>query len=134
MKIYIAAPYTSNPEQNTQRVLKIANQLIEKGYTPVIPHLYHYLHLTFPHDYEIWQRLGWELLEGCDIVLRLGGESPGADQEVQHAHKHGITVFSNGDNDLLDDLFEFLTFREWYCKKYPHHLAQKKAFSFSSVI
>jgi len=132
MKIYIAAPYTSSPEQNTQRVLRVANQLIEKGYTPVIPHLYHYLHLTFPHDYEIWQRLGWELLEGCDVVLRLDGDSPGADQEVKHAHKHGVQVFFG--NDSLDAFLEFLTFRERYCKKYPRHLAQKKAFNFSSVI
>jgi hypothetical protein len=50
-----------------------------------------------PHDdvlgYEDWLAFGLELVERADAVVRIPGESPGADREVAHAVAKEIPVF-----------------------------------------
>lgn len=91
--VYIAAPYTSNPEENTKKVLRVADKVLEKGYIPFIPHLNHYWHLISAKPYDEWLRIDREWLTRCDMVLRLEGESKGADGEVKIAKCLGIPVY-----------------------------------------
>lgn len=62
------------------------------GYAPYIPHLTHFWHTMIPNEYSTWLELDLEWLCACDAVLRLPGESSGADNEVAEATKQGIPV------------------------------------------
>ena len=102
LKVFIASPYSQGDVgQNVAKHLKAANLLINAGYIPFIPLLYHFQHIAFPQDEETWKRLDMEWLKVCDCVLRLPGKSGGADDEAKEATSLNIPVFYN-INTLLD--------------------------------
>ena len=57
--------------------------------------------MVHPEDYETWMKLDFIWVESCDALLRLPGESPGADREVKHAITLGIPVFYSMDELLI---------------------------------
>lgn len=92
--IYIASPYTKGDVAVNVRVnIEAGDRVAKAGYYPFIPLLTHFWHLIFPNDYKFWtaQDMGW--LERCDAIIRLPGESSGADAEVEFAKRIGIPVF-----------------------------------------
>lgn len=94
MKVYLAGPYTlGDVAQNVRTVLDIAEEVVKRGHSPYIPHLSHFWHFVHPHDYEFWLKYDLEWLEVCDALLRLPGQSKGADGEVGHANKLNIPVY-----------------------------------------
>lgn len=94
MKIYIASPYTNpDPCANTHKAIMVANKLLDIGYIPFVPHLSHFWHTITPRQYEDWTKIDNEFLKCCDCVLRLEGESKGADKEVELAKQLGIPVY-----------------------------------------
>lgn len=93
--IYIAAPYTSDPDFNVGAAIKVAETLIEKGYIPFVPHLCHIWDQISHHDYEYWMEYVMAWLKKCDAVLRVPGHSLGADREVELANELGKTVYFN---------------------------------------
>jgi hypothetical protein len=68
--------------------------LVGKGYVPFAPLLFHFQHITFPLPEEVWLELDFEWVRACDGVLRLPGESKGADMEVEVAKTANIPVFT----------------------------------------
>ena len=113
-KIYISAPYSDNPEENVKRVLKVADKLLKFGYFPTIPHLYHFWDKISPKPYETWIRLGKQKLQDCDLVLRLSGDSKGADGEVKLAHDLGIPVIFLASDDQIGNIVSWMKFIEEY--------------------
>ena len=100
--VYIAGAYSQgDPVRNIRLVLAIAEDLIEEGFFVVVPHLFHLWHFVYPHSYDFWLDYGKKLLSLCDCVLRISGESKGADGEVEYAREIGKAVFYNLD-ELLD--------------------------------
>lgn len=98
LRVYVAGPYTSDPEACTAEAIKVGAQLLDLGFAPFVPHLAHYWHtLHGPRPYEDWMRIDLAWLAAADVVLRLPGHSPGADREVHHARTHGIPVVSDLD-------------------------------------
>jgi hypothetical protein len=97
--VYIASPYTKgDTATNIRNSLECADKLIELGYIPYAPLLTHLWHLMIPHDYEYWVKIDNAWIEKCDALLRLPGESRGADQEEALMRKLGRPVFhSIGD-------------------------------------
>lgn len=96
IKIYIASPYTKGDQGlNVHNHLVAANDLIGLGFAPYAPLLFHFQHIFSPWSYETWMDLDLEWLKLCDAVLRLPGESPGADREVEVAKSLGIEVFES---------------------------------------
>lgn len=92
--IYLSAPYTKGDvAQNINRVIYTANHLLEMGYIPYIPHLNHLWHLITPHPSEVWMQIDLALLARCDALLRLDGESNGADIEVNTAKIIGMPIY-----------------------------------------
>lgn len=93
IKIYIAGPYTSNPEENTKTAINVWERLFNMDFVPFCPHLMHYIEKIHPHPYK--QMMGYDIewLKQCDCVYRFAGESKGADEEVAIAKKIGIPVF-----------------------------------------
>ena len=94
MRIYIAGPYTNGDVAvNVHRAIEAATSLLEAGHTPFLPHLTHFWHLVSPQDYEVWIKLDMAWLALCEAVLRLPGESVGADKECAWALANGLTVY-----------------------------------------
>ena len=99
IKVYIASPYTAETAAerltNVKRSLEASDELIRVGFVPYAPLLSHYQDEIYPQSYGTWLALGLEWLDVCDCVLRLPGESRGADVEVSQAKSLGIMVFDN---------------------------------------
>lgn len=101
--VYVAGPYTRpDPVLNTHRIIKVADHLQGTGLvTCHVPHLNHLWNLVAPHDdVEHWYSYDLAILRRCDALLRVEGESAGADTEVSFAEEHGIRVFFDQDHLL----------------------------------
>jgi hypothetical protein len=106
IRVYIASPYRIGDKiENVRRSLEAANKLIQAGMYPYAPLLNHYQNELFPQSEETWikQDLAW--ISCCQCLLRLPGESFGADGEVAKANFEEIPVFYN-----IEDLLE------WFCE------------------
>ena len=94
-RIYISGPLTSsgNVRENIERAIVAARALVAAGFAPLCPHLNYVLDPTesFPHDLFMDIELPWVAV--ADALLRLPGESLGADIEVGEAERLGIPVF-----------------------------------------
>jgi hypothetical protein len=92
--IYVAGPYSGgDPVLNTRKAIEAGEFLIELGFVPFIPHLTHLWHLVSPHGIDYWYDYDNEWIHKCDGLLRLLGESKGADAEVDLALSLGLPVF-----------------------------------------
>lgn len=91
---YVASPYTKGDIQMNLVKHKLAgNELINLGYLPILPLLYHYQDELFPQPYEKWMDICLTLLQRADCLLRLDGDSNGADREVELAKECLMPVF-----------------------------------------
>lgn len=104
--IYLASPYSNGDKQtnvDTQR--RIAHVLLDLGYCPVVPLLSHYLEEYRARPWEDWMQMDFELIRRCDALLRLPGESKGADMEVALAQQLKMPVFYT-INEMLEDGYQ----------------------------
>lgn len=101
--IYVAAPYTyPDPIVNTRDAIAAADEILDSGLAyPYVPHLTMLWHLVTPRDIEHWYQYDLQLLFRCDALLRLPGESTGADGEVEFALDHEIPVVHNVEEALV---------------------------------
>lgn len=96
MKIYIAGPYSHpDPVINTRNAIRAAEVVIEKGHIPYIPHLTMLWHFVSPHPINFWYEYDQVWLRFCNALLRLPGESKGADDEVAIAINFGLPIYHN---------------------------------------
>lgn len=94
LRIYIACPYSKGDiAMNVRNACLAADEVAAKGHYPFIPILTHFWHMINPHPYEFWLDQDMEWLKVCDAVLRLPGESVGADKEVAWAQEHGLMIY-----------------------------------------
>jgi len=94
MKVYVAGPYSVGDQAvNVKTAISVAEELLNLGHTPFVPHLTHFWHMIYPHAYTTWIEYDLEWLEKCDALLRLEGESYGADKEVRFANAYNIPVY-----------------------------------------
>lgn len=94
LTVYIASPYSKgDPVVNVRTSLEAADRLASLGYLPFAPLLSHLWHLISPHPYEFWTKMDLEWVQRCDVLLRLPGDSSGADAEVAFAAEHDIPVY-----------------------------------------
>ena len=68
---------------------------MKAGHAPFIPHLTHYVDIDHgaEFDYDTYLRWDIEWLKQCQGVLRLPGDSPGADREEGIARLYGLPVW-----------------------------------------
>jgi len=103
-KIYIASPYTKGDVAvNVKAQIDCVDQLMNLGYAPFAPLYSHFQHIAHPRPYSDWVNIDLEWVPVCDALLRLPGESTGADGEVELARSLGIPVFYS-----IDDLNTYL--------------------------
>lgn len=103
-RIYVAGHYThGDVAVNVRNAMEAGTRIIEAGHSPFIPHLYHFVHMQKPQAYSVWITLDLAWVEVCHALLRLPGDSPGADGEVAYAKQLGIPVFTD-----MSELLEWL--------------------------
>lgn len=94
IKIYIASAYTKGDTAiNVKAQIDAFAKLMDAGFAPFAPLYSHFQHLVHPRDYSKWMELDFEWIPVCDCLVRLPGESSGADKEVELAIKLGKPVF-----------------------------------------
>ncbi len=98
----IAGPYRSGASSQEERAarLRLLNEaalaVFERGHVPIIG-----VNLALPiiqaageADYDrIMMPVSLALAERCDAILRLGGKSAGADEEVERVRAQGGRVY-----------------------------------------
>jgi hypothetical protein len=96
--IYLASPYTASTltvrVANVEVQMAAAERLVAAGFEYFAPLVMGHFHDSYyEHDYGFWisRCLAW--LSRCDGLLRLPGESSGADLEVAYANEIDIPVF-----------------------------------------
>lgn len=94
IKVYIASPYTiGDVAQNVRLQIDTVNELMNNGFAPFAPLYSHFQHMIHPRVYTDWLNIDFEWVKVCDCLLRLDGESSGADKEVKVAQDANIPVF-----------------------------------------
>jgi len=90
--------------ENLDLAISAARALIDAGFAPFTPHLSYHIDPVeeIPHDTWMTIELPWVAV--ADAVLRLPGESLGAEIETAEAMRLGIPVFST-----IADLVERFT-------------------------
>jgi len=94
IKVYIASPYSKGDTgENVRAQLDAFDQLIDLGFIPFAPLWAHFQQLKYPRTYTEWIAWDLEWLPMCDCLLRLPGESHGANIEIEKARDFEMPVF-----------------------------------------
>lgn len=96
--VYLAGPITAAPLDAPRQALAAFQPLRDLGLVPFLPQLTVLAELIDPQPYETWMAYDLEVIDHCAALIRLPGESPGADREVAHARDVGIPVFGWPDD------------------------------------
>ena len=98
--VYLSGPYSSDPCANTHRMCQVWRRLHNRYGDRVVfvcPHWSHLQETVSPMPYEAWIQYDLNVLRvlaksGHGAVLRVHGESSGADREVALARELGVEV------------------------------------------
>ena len=106
--VYIASPYSiGDMAFNVRRQINCAEEIMKYSQQyniyPYVPLMSHFHQMFYVHNYEFWMDQDFAWLERCDFLLRLNGESSGADREVERAEELSIPIYYH-IGDLLDAL------------------------------
>lgn len=133
LRVYIAGPISKGDlAHNVNQATAAFKRLAEAGFAPWCPHWSVYsgecnADEMMPHPFAFatvagcglshadWLAVDLAWVEAADAVLRLPGESVGADAECRHAIRHGVNVFHDvatlqrwgelvGQMELADDM------------------------------
>lgn len=92
--IYIAGPYSKGDVgENVFQAVHAAFIVADRGHEYYLPHNTHLEHIIQPRPYEFWLAHDMEWLRKCTALLRLDGDSSGADKEVTEAERLDLPVF-----------------------------------------
>lgn len=102
--IYVAGPITDDPWGCVRKAIKVGMELRDLGAVPYLPQLSVLHEMIEPLSHAEWMRDDLEILARCDGIIRLPGESVGADMEVDEARQLGLPIYFVGSGAaLLDD-------------------------------
>jgi len=103
IKVYIASPYTlGDVAVNVKTQIDCCSTLIDLGYAPFTPLLSHFVHMAHPKKYDDWMKQDLIWISSCDCLLRLPGESSGADKEIEFADGLGLPIYYS-----IEELIKF---------------------------
>jgi len=96
IRVYVAGPYTGgNTNENVAHAVHFGFGLraMDDRICPFVPHLYHFAELLAgAQEYDWWMQICLEEVRRSDYLIRLDGESNGADMEMEEALVNGIPV------------------------------------------
>ncbi len=115
-RVYVAGPIAKPSRKkgrygkNIVPAMNMWSYLWSAGFTPYCPHLSYFMERHLQKEFGIkeplshaeWLEQDYAWLKLCHAVIRLPGESVGADMEQEYAMLHGIPVFTE-----LSDLMEW---------------------------
>ncbi len=85
-KVYVSGPISLGDHvKNIRMGIDAGEELYQNGFIPYIPHTDFLWGLVYEHSWEGWMDIDLEWVKACDALLRLPGESRGADWEVEVA-------------------------------------------------
>lgn len=93
--LYIAAPYAHpDPVANTHAACQVASIIYadRQEWVPIVPHLTMLWHAIDPRPADHWYAYDLHVLRRCQGIVRLPGESAGADREMEEAAACGLVV------------------------------------------
>lgn len=110
LRVYIAGPLSGSGdrEANVRKAVEAGKACIKHGLAPLIPHLTHYVDPDDSLTHQVWLDVDLPWVSVADAVLRLPGESKGADMEVERATEVGVPVFFS-----MHDLLKAAGARGW---------------------
>lgn len=92
--VYVAAPITlGNQIHNIKVAVNAGETLRRAGFVPFVPHALMIWDFISSLSYEDWMEFDFAWIQKCDLLLRLPGDSSGADREVEYARKLEKPVF-----------------------------------------
>ena len=107
-KIYISGPITKGDRQhNLKQAMDAHLALLQSGFAPICPHLTMLLPHAWTVEHSTWIDIDLPWVAAADAVLRLPGESVGADAECDFAFECGVPVFES-----LEKLTEYFQSKE----------------------
>ncbi len=94
-RVYISGPLTSsgNERENVAAAIEVTRQLIEAGFAPFCPHLSYQVDPVGEYPHDTWMEVDLPWVAVSAAMLRLPGESLGAEIEERYAATVGIPVF-----------------------------------------
>lgn len=94
IRVYVAGPMTKGDFMlNVRKAVDASQELRERGMFPYMPQMSTLWHFVYARDYEDWMDQDFEWLAQCHALLRIPGESSGAEREIVFAKDKGIPVF-----------------------------------------
>lgn len=104
-RVYVAGPISKGDlNHNINQARDAGMRLMRAGFAPLVPHLTCYMGGDVPEvlpngtTAEDWYGIDLPWVAVADAVLRLPGESAGADLEVNFARYHFIPVYESVDD------------------------------------
>ena len=113
--VYIAGPFTGDTGSNIHVAMDVANDVLELGGVPLIPHLTELWHIHTPRPAQFWYDYDKVILERCGAIYRYPGDSRGADDEIAHAERRGI-----------DRFFDLAALGAWLKRRSPVEAIRRK--------
>ena len=102
--VYVAGPYTHGDlNENIRNACHVADKVWDAGFLPIVPHVTQVWDLISPKPVAFWYDYDLHLLAQCDHLIRLPGDSPGADREAVFAIKRRIPCYL-GIQHFLDSM------------------------------
>lgn len=98
-RIYISGPITKGDQDHNFRQADEANkELIEAGFAPLNPMFSMKSAFANTIAHHEWLDVDFAFIDCCEAVVRLPGESAGADAECDYARSIGVPVFEGVSN------------------------------------
>jgi hypothetical protein len=92
--VYVAGPISKGPfDEHLRAAVHAGDTIMGKGHAAIVPQLSMLWQFISPHTWKEWLEMDEIIIGRCDYLLRLPGESTGADREVSFARGRGIPVY-----------------------------------------
>jgi len=104
--VYIASPFTGNPERNAARARAYCRFAVSRGCIPLAPHLYYpqFLDDSQPEQRALGLKFALLLLSKCDELWVFGERlSEAMAAEIEKAKKRGMPI--RYFNDQCEEVF-----------------------------
>lgn len=110
--VYVAGPITGDPFGCVRQSADAFGTLRALGCVPFCPQWSVIAEMVQHYSYEEWMAYDFDVIARCDALVRLSGDSPGADREVVEARRLGIPSFAMEAGGDVQAILRFVS--DWH--------------------